>query len=69
MLGNERGNGIDEIANSNRERDLVGGVDGTRTRGLRAVLGVSPEWWRDVAAQIDPRLQKVNLACENIGGR
>ena len=34
-----------------------------------AILAVSPEWWRDVAAEIDPRLQKANLALEQPGER
>jgi len=29
---------------------------------VAAVLAVSPNWWRDAAAQIDLRLQKVDLS-------
>lgn len=29
---------------------------------IDAVLAVSPEWWGDAGAELDPRLQKANLA-------
>ena len=34
---------------------------------IDAVLTVSPEWWRDIAADFDLRLQKANLASPHTG--
>lgn len=34
---------------------------------IEAVLSVSPGRWRDIASDLDPRLQKANLASQHTG--
>jgi hypothetical protein len=34
---------------------------------IEAVLTVPPGWWREIAAELDPRLQKANFASQQMG--
>jgi hypothetical protein len=34
---------------------------------VEAILTVPPRWWRHVAADLDPRLQRANLASQETG--